>query len=46
MSIGHGMCGGAFALIKGRAYTATVTLLAPARGTSSSSKTVSFTYAP
>jgi hypothetical protein len=44
--IGHGMCGGAFALTRGRGYTATAALLAPERGTSSSSKTVSFTYAP
>lgn len=46
LGIGHGMCGGAFPLVKGRGYTATITLLAPTRGTSSSSKTVSFTYAP
>ena len=46
LSIGHHMCSGAFELVKGRAYTATVTLLAPARGTSSTSKTASFTYSP
>jgi hypothetical protein len=44
--IGHGMCGGAFALTRGRGYTATATLLAPERGTNSTSKTVSFKYTP
>ncbi|MBA2543015.1 MAG: hypothetical protein H0V17_25465 [Deltaproteobacteria bacterium] len=46
LAIGHGMCGGAFELMKGRSYTAAITLLAPERGTSSMSRTVSFTYAP
>ncbi len=46
LSIGHGMCGGPFALARGHRYTAQVTLLAPARGTSSSSKSTTFTYSP
>ncbi|MBA2543014.1 MAG: hypothetical protein H0V17_25460 [Deltaproteobacteria bacterium] len=46
LSIGHGMCGGAFELVKARSYTAAITLLAPERGTSASSKTVSFKYSP
>jgi hypothetical protein len=46
LSIGHGMCSGAFSLTKSRDYTATITLLAPERGTTSTSRTVSFTYSP
>jgi hypothetical protein len=46
LTIGHGMCGGPFGLDKGRGYTATITLIAPELGTTSSSRSVSFTYAP
>jgi hypothetical protein len=46
LSIGHHMCGGAFDLVRGKPYTATITLLAPERGTTSVSRTVAFTYAP
>lgn len=46
LRIGHGMCAGAFPLVRGHGYTAQITLLAPERGTSSSSKTVAFKYAP
>jgi hypothetical protein len=46
LGIGHDMCGGAFPLVKGRGYDATITLLAPARGTTSTSKTVAFKYTP
>ena len=46
LRIGHGMCSGAFPLVRGGSYIAQITLLAPERGTSSSSKTVAFKYAP
>lgn len=46
LGIGHGMCSGEFALVRGRRYRAQITLLAPAQGTSSGSRTVAFTYAP
>jgi hypothetical protein len=46
LSIGHGMCGGEFPLVKGRAYTATVSLLAPDTGAASAAKSVAFTYTP
>lgn len=46
LRIGHNMCSGAFPLVRGRSYTAQITLLAPERGTSSSSKTLAFKYAP
>jgi hypothetical protein len=46
ISIGHGMCGGAFSLARGRSYTASITLLSPVHGTTSTSASVPFVYAP
>jgi hypothetical protein len=44
--IGHDMCGGPFSLVRGRSYTAVVSLLAPATGGASAAKSVRFEYKP
>jgi hypothetical protein len=46
LSIGHGMCSGAFELERGRSYTASVSLLSPETGAASTAKSIAFTFKP
>lgn len=44
--IGRGMCGGPFALVKGRSYQAAITLIAPDYASTSSAKPLAVTFQP
>lgn len=46
ITIGHGMCGGPFSLAKNRSYIASITLVVPEHASTSTAKSLSFTYAP